>query len=121
MRKAETGNVQDNRRRTRLAVRVSARAGITGCRQGSSPSIFFFVEHDVRKVMHGDDFAIEGPRSGVVHIQKGLGARYKTKNQLIGPLKEDAKELTMLNRVVKWMRQGVEYCIGQRHSHKLSQ
>ena len=29
--------------------------------------------------------------------------------------------MTILNRVVKWTRQEIEYCIDQRHSHKPSQ
>ena len=91
------------RRRTVLAVRVSACAEVTGVRQGTgSPCVFFHVERDVRKVVPGDDYEIVGPRSGVVYKEQGLGARHTTKNQLDGPLKGDVRELTLLSISVNW-------------------
>ena len=64
---------QDNDGSTSLGTlwnhRVSTEGKLTIC-------IFLDVDHDVRTVVNGDDFAIVGLGSGVVYIQKGLGARH---------------------------------------------
>ena len=60
--------------------------------------------------MHGDDFTTAGPKCEIDWFEKLLEDKYELKKGgRPGPGPSDTKELTVLNRVIRWVDGGVEY------------
>lgn len=68
--------------------------------------------HPGRKLccsVHGDDFTTAGPKAGLDWFEAELERRYElTRGGRLGPGPCDAKEATVLNRVVRWTPGGLE-------------
>ena len=60
--------------------------------------------------VHGDDFAATGPKRQLDWFQSMLSEHYAmTVGGRQGPGKEDDKEATALNMVIRWTPNGIEY------------
>ena len=68
----------------------------------------------------GDDFTTAGPKCEIDWFEKLLEEKYELKKGgRLGPGPDDTKELTVLNRVLRWVDGGVEYEADPRQGEKL--
>lgn len=91
-----------------------------GFRRGiSSPCVLFHVERELRTSVHGDDFASSGSKRNLDWFKDELSKRYELKEEArLGPGKHDDKEGKVLNRIVRWTPEGVEYEADPRQGEK---
>ena len=91
-----------------------------GFRQGEACQCLFY--HDQRGVacsVHGDDFTTAGPKCELDIFEDQLEAKYELKKGgRLGPGPSDCKEITVLNRVIRWTEEGVEYEADPRQAEK---
>ncbi len=96
-----------------------------GFTQGtSSPNIFFHPGRGITCSVHGDDFTSSGPKGSLDWLERSIAERYEiTVGPRLGPSPEDAKEATVLNRVVRWCSDGksqwLEYEADPRQAERL--
>ena len=65
--------------------------------------------------VHGDDFTTAGSKPDFDCFESELEAKYELrKDGRIGPGKDDDKEGRVLNRVVRWTEDGLEYEVDPR-------
>ena len=70
--------------------------------------------------MHGDDFTFEGPADALSRIPDELREFWLIKVRgLLGPDSTDDKEVSILNRVVRWENGDILYEADPRHVEKL--
>lgn len=73
-----------------------------------------------RWLVHGDDFVFEKPASSFDGIIAALQSHWIIKvRAVLGPDAGDAKEVSILNRVVRWQGDTMEYEADPRHVEKL--
>lgn len=83
----------------------------------STPCAFYNAERDIKCVVHGDDFTFLGTDDDLSWIQKKMSERYEVKIRgRLGPQAKDDKVIRILNRIVEWGPNGIEYEVGQRHA-----
>jgi hypothetical protein len=86
----------------------------------SSACVFRHPEKDLLASVHGDDFTTVGPKSSLDWFRQQLELKYELKEaSRLGPNEEDDKEGRVLNRVVRWTQDGLEYEGDPRHVEKL--
>ena len=92
-----------------------------GFEQGeASPCIFVHKSRGIAVSVHGDDFTSTGPKDELDWLEGQLESRYELrKGPRLGPGVDDAKELTVLNRVLRYTPQGFEYEADPRQAEKL--
>ena len=92
-----------------------------GFKQGAaSPCVFVHPERHVATSVHGDDFTSCGAKRGLDWFEDALEARYELKRGgRLGPGASDAKEITVLNRVLRWTDDGLEYEADPRQCERL--
>ena len=90
-------------------------------RQGiSSPCVFRHPTKQLIVTVHGDDFTSVGAKRDLDWFEAAMEEHYElTKQPRLGPAPQDAKEATVLNRVIRWTDQGLEYEADPRQSEKL--
>ena len=75
-----------------------------------APCNFVHHEKELCVFVHGDDFAIVGPAKKVEWMKKGLARVFEIKAKFFGPAEEGFQsELSLLNRIVRWIAYGLEY------------
>ena len=58
--------------------------------------------------VHGDDFAMAGPKSSLDQFVDPLKEKYELKEAArLGPAPEDDKEARVLNREIRWTKGGI--------------
>ena len=81
-----------------------------------SPCVFWHPEKKIRAVIHGDDFTMLGLKSELMWFRSQLSKRFEAKFRgMLGSESDDVKEMTILNRTVKWTSTGIEYEADHRH------
>ena len=70
---------------------------------------FFHKEKNIRVVVHGDDFIIEGAECGLRWVEATIRKEY------IVPERTDDKVADILNRVVEWKDDELWYEADPRH------
>ena len=92
-----------------------------GFTQGlACPCIFVHESRDIVCTVHGDDFTAVGPKSSLDWYEAELKKLYELKTGgRLGPGKDDDKEATCLNRVIRWTDDGLEYEADPRQAEKL--
>ena len=93
-----------------------------GFRRGmASGCLFFHPSRDLRVAVYGDDFTSVGSCQELDWLEQALEARYAiTKRGRLGSGSEDAKELTLLNRIVRWVDgKGIEVEADPRQAERL--
>ena len=89
---------------------------------GSSPCLFRHPSRTLVSTVHGDDFTTVGDKSDLDWFESELAKHYELTTQpRIGPGSDDAKEGIILNRVVRWTSEGLEYEADPRQAEKLIQ
>ena len=72
-------------------------------------------------VVHGDDFTFEGEPSSLQEVAKALAKGWLVKvSGALGPDPEDDKEISILNRIVRWENDHLRYEADPRHVEKLT-
>ena len=70
--------------------------------------------------MHGDDFTAAGPKSALDWLEAAMREKYEhTVGGRLGPWPSDSKEVSALNRIIRWTSQGIEYEADPRQVEKL--
>ena len=64
----------------------------------------------VAGTVHGDDIFVAGPRQDIAKMGATLEKRWETRDQMIGPEPSDQKELRILNRTLRWFKDGLVFC-----------
>ena len=86
----------------------------------SSACVFRHPEKNLVASVHGDDFTTVGPKSSLDWFRQQLESKYELKEaSRLGPSPEDDKEGRVLNRIVRWTEEGLEYEGDPRHVEKL--
>ncbi len=90
------------------------------CQGLSSPCVFRHPSKQLVVSVHGDDFTIAGACEDLDWFEAVIQEHYEcTVQPRIGPGPEDASEGLVLNRVVRWTAEGVEYEADPRQAEKL--
>ena len=66
--------------------------------------------------VHGDDIFVAGPRQDV---GAKLKKRWETRDQMIGSKPVDQKELRILNRTLRWCKDGLVFAANMRHGREV--
>ena len=92
-----------------------------GFSQGeASPCIFVHKLKGIACSVHGDDFTSTGAKVELDWLEVQLESKYELrKGGRLGPGAQDAKELTVLNRVLRYTEEGFEYEADPRQAEKL--
>ena len=92
-----------------------------GFRQGAaSPCVFVHREKGIATSVHGDDFTSAGPKCELDWFETTLKGHYELREGgRLGPGPNDMKELTVLNRVIRWVDGGIEYEADPRQAERL--
>ena len=86
----------------------------------ASACVFYHKARDLRCSVHGDDLSTVGEKRNLDWFRRELEKLYELKESArLGPGDADAKEATVLNRVVRWTPAGLEYEADPRQSEKL--
>ena len=99
----------------------SATLKAMGFKQGvASPCVFVHKQRSIVTSVHGDDFTNRGSKEDLDWMETELEKKYElSKGGRLGPGPDDAKEGTVLNRVVRWTADGLEYEADPRQAEKL--
>ena len=91
--------------------------------QGSaSPCRFVHEFRGLACSVHGDDFTSTGPKNELDWLEAQLKDKHELrKGGRLGPGDEDAKELTVLNRVLRYTPDAFEYEADPRQAEKLQE
>ena len=75
-----------------------------GFQQGAaSPCVFVHHERNIMTSVHGDDFTSCGAKRQLDWFEDALEGRYELKRGgRLGPGKGDAREISVLNRILRW-------------------
>ena len=85
-----------------------------------SPCCFERKADGVACVVHGDDFTFEGPPEALKKVTEDLKKVWIMKvRAMLGPEPGDDKEVSILNRVVRWCDDCLLYEAVPRHVEKL--
>ena len=88
----------------------------------SSPCVFRCKSRDLSVVIHGDDFTLLGPHDQLNWFTLQLSDKFQVKMRgIMGPDEGDVKEMRLLNRIVRWLPDGIRYEADQRHAEILIQ
>ena len=69
--------------------------------------------------MHGDDIFVAGPRQDTSKMEATHKKRWETRDQMIGPKPDDQKELHILNRTLRWCKDGLVFAANLRHCREV--
>ena len=84
------------------------------------PCCFYGERDNVSCVVHGDGFTFEGPPEALLEISAALRKVWYVKvRAMLGPEPGDDKEISILNRVVRWCDDNLLYEADPRHVEKL--
>ena len=93
-----------------------------GFRRGvSTPCVFYRADKNLRVVVHGDDFTSCGPQSAIEWFKAKISERYESKHDILGPGATHQKSIRVLNRVLTWTPDGIQYEADQRHAELIVQ
>ncbi len=92
-----------------------------GFRQGDAcPNAFRHPEKGIAMSVHGDGVTSCGPANALGWLEQSIGEKYEyDKQPRLGPGPGDAKEGRVLNRVVRWCEDRIEYEADPRQVERL--
>ena len=81
-----------------------------------SPCLFFHPVRNLRVSVHGDDFTSLGSHANLLWLKDRFLERYEIKDSgIMGPGEDDIKEVRVLNRLISWREDCIEYEADPRH------
>ena len=96
-----------------LAEKLGFEKGIT------SLCSFYHRQRTIKVAVHGDDFVSEGVKKELVWMDKALGKELSIKTEILVPDAGEAKELRVLNRMIKWESTGITWEADPRHAEMI--
>ena len=85
-----------------------------------APTVFYNAEKKVRCVVLGDDFTFSGRLNVLRQIAERMREVYELKVRgILGDEPDDDKEITILNRTLRWTTEGLEYKADDRHVREI--
>jgi len=88
-----------------------------GFKKGSSNScIFWHPGKDIKVMVHGDDFVSVGIDSSLKWMSSELEKQFEVSTQIVGPERDDQKQVKVLNRIIKFTDEGIVYEPDPRHA-----
>ena len=107
--------------RTQLRERVHENNGGSGIRDGTCDGMRLLPkEKNIRVVVHGDDFIIEGAEYDLRWVEATLRKKYIVKMRaMLGLERTDDKVADILKRVVEWKDDELWYEADPRHVEKM--
>ena len=88
----------------------------------ATPCTFHNRGRNIRVVVHGDDFTILGAERDLDWFRSQIQTRFEVKFRgRIGPDVGDDKSIRILNAIVTWTKEGIEYEADQRHAEIIVQ
>ena len=92
------------------------------CPRRATVVAFYHAEREVRIVVHGDDFVVEGKQSDLEWVRDVLAAKCILKvRSILGPDPGDQKSIVILGRVVEWRKDELWWEADSRHVEKTLQ
>ena len=85
----------------------------------SSPCNFYHEGRGMYVTVHGDDFTVVGSDEDLEWLKASMSKRYELKCDILGPGEHHTKEVRVLNRVIRWAQDGLEYEPDQRHAERI--
>ena len=86
----------------------------------ASACVFVHRSRRIRCAVYGNDLTNVGPKAELDWLKKSLEAKYELKESgRLGPGQGDDKEARILNRVVRWCTDGLEYEADPRQGERL--
>ena len=73
----------------------------------------------VAGTVYGDDIFLAGPRQDIAKMGSTLKKRWEPRDQMIGPKPDDQKELRILNRTLRWCKDGIVFAANLRHGREV--
>ena len=64
-------------------------------------------------------FFVAGPRQDIAKMGATLKKRWEKRDQMIGPKPDDQKELRILNRTLRWCKDGLVFAANLRHGREV--
>ncbi len=92
-----------------------------GFKQGNAcPNTFYHEQRQIATSVHGDDFTSSGPANALDWLEESIAENYEiTVAPRMGPGEGDAKEGRVLNRIIRWCGDRVEYEADPRQVERL--
>ena len=87
----------------------------------ASGCLFFHRERNLRCAVYGDDFTVVGACEDLDWYEQQMQNKYEvTLRGRLGPGRDDSKEMTLLNRIVRWTEDdGIEIEADPRQAERL--
>ena len=86
----------------------------------TAATVFYDKARDIRCVVHGDDFTLLGWEEDLHDVRDGLKAKYELKVRgVLGGAWGDQREVTILNRRLRWEDDEITYEADPEHVRKL--
>ena len=82
----------------------------------ASPGNFEHVNRELQLTVHGDDFTVTGPTAGLQWMQRRMEQKYEIEAHYFGPESGMKDEIQILNRTLRWTKEGITYEADQRHA-----
>ena len=68
---------------------------------------------------HGDDIFVAGPRQDIAKMGATFKKRWETRDRMVGARPHDQKELHILNRTLRWCKDGLVFAANLRHGREV--
>ena len=81
-----------------------------------NPCMYYSATHEIRCLVHGDDFVCVGEAEKLRWLEGCLKKRFEIKSKMMGLLEGESREERILNRVIRVNEDGWEYEADQRHA-----
>ena len=95
--------------------------GIGFSKSKVAPTVFYDPKRRIRCVVHGDDFTLSGRLRVLREVAEQLKKVYELKVRgVLGDEPGDDKEVTILNRTLRWTAEGLEYQADDRHVQEIT-
>jgi len=85
----------------------------------SNPCNFHHPQREISCTVHGDDFTSAGREEDLKWLDRQLQKKFEIKTEFLGPNEEHMKEVRVLNRVLRWEPDGIQYEPDQRHAEQV--
>ena len=86
----------------------------------ASPCLFTHKARNIATSVHGDDLTSSGPKVKLDWLESQLEGKYELrKGGRLGLGDQDAKEILVLNRAIRWTEQGLECEADPRQGERL--
>jgi hypothetical protein len=81
--------------------------------------LFYHQARNIRTMVHGDDFVSAASDTQLRWFKKILESKFETKTTIVGPEAKDEKTVRVLNRIITYTPEGIEYEADQRHAEAM--